>query len=49
MSCMSTLLAVLLVVGSLAALPLYADEGGDGDGAYSERPAVANGSVVLAD
>jgi hypothetical protein len=43
-----TLLAVLLVVASLAVLPI-ADEGGDGGDAYGELPAVENGKVILAD
>jgi hypothetical protein len=45
---MSIILAVLLVARVLAALPLYADDGG-GDGGYSEPPAVENKTVILAD
>jgi hypothetical protein len=48
MKYISTLLAALLVVASLAVLPIYADEGGGGD-EYGEPPTMENEIVILAD
>jgi hypothetical protein len=45
---MSIILAVLLMAGSSAMLPLYADEGG-GDDAYSEPLTEKNDTLILAD
>jgi hypothetical protein len=47
MKYMSTLLAVLLLVGSLAVLPLYTEEGDGGE--YSGPPAAENEAVILSD
>ena len=44
---MSIILAVLLLAGVLAVLPLYVDEGG-GDAGSSEPPAVEDKTVILA-
>jgi hypothetical protein len=49
MGSIATLLAVLLVAGSLAALPLYADEGDGGGDGYSEPPAAEDGTLILAE
>ena len=47
MKYMSRLLAVLLVVGSLAGLPLYTKEGDGGE--YRGPPAAENETVIQAD
>jgi hypothetical protein len=47
MRCMSTLLAILLVVGSLAGLPLNTEESEGGE--YSGPPPVGSETVILAD
>ena len=47
MKYVSTLLAVLLVVGSLAVLPFYTEQGEGGE--YNGPPAVENETVILAD